>query len=203
MDNEPVPAWEKAPTFIQFTLQEYAARGALLQPMIAVFPAAKYAADNNGAAQSVQRLRALISTPGRALNNGSVPFVPFFNATQTFIAQAKPLKFQDGVGVRMLTQYDQAPIPINNHELIYHFEGLTNDGQFYVIAVLPITSLNLPADGKLDSAVPAGGVPFNSANPQAYFDAITNRLNSVAPDAFSPSISSLDSLIGSINLSIP
>ena len=34
-----------------------------------------------------------------------------------------------------------------SHELIYHFEGLTDDGQYYVTVILPITAPGLPEDG--------------------------------------------------------
>ncbi|MEO8354588.1 MAG: hypothetical protein ABI621_01610 [Chloroflexota bacterium] len=39
------------------------------------------------------------------------------------------INFQNGRGIRFLTQYAQYPAPINNHELFYHFQGLTNDGK--------------------------------------------------------------------------
>jgi len=203
MDNEPVPSWEIAPAFVQFTLVNYPVQGSLLKPMIYVYPAAKYAGDNTGAAESIRRLRALISGPGKDFKLQTVPFVPAFNATQTFIARAMPLKFKNGAGIRMLTQYDQAPIPANNHELIYHFEGLTNDGAYYVIAVLPVNAITLPADGNPASAVPAGGIPFNQDDPAAYFQAVSQNLNDAAPDSLTPKLNLLDALVQSIKISAP
>jgi hypothetical protein len=203
MDNEPVPSWELAPAFVQFTLQNYPVAGSLLKPMIWVYPAGKYEAVNNGAAESLKRLRALISGGGMDVNGQTAPFVPSFNATQSFVAQAMPIKFQNGAGIRMVTQYDQAPIPVNNHELVYHFEGLTSDGANYVIVVFPINAATLPADGNPASPVPAGGIPFNQDDPAAYFAAVSQSLNQAAPASFTPSLTALDALVESIGVVAP
>jgi hypothetical protein len=101
-----------------------------------------------------------------------------------------------------VTQYAQAFYPINNHDLFYHFEGLTSDGQYYIIAILPINAPSLAADDNLDSPLPADGIPFdfNSSDPGAYFEAITQKLNTTAPEAFTPSLTALDALINSLKI---
>ncbi len=195
--------WDVGPAHLKFSLENYPLNGTMLQPEIYVYPAQEYEAVSNGAAESLKRLRALTSGAGMDVTNQSVPFVPFFNATQIFEAQAMPIKFQNGSGIRTLTQYDQASLPVNNYELIYHFEGLTSDGKYYLIAIFPVSLPTLAADGNPDFPVPAGGIPFNKDDPAAYYEAIAKHLNAAAPETFTPNLTTLDALIQSINVTTP
>jgi hypothetical protein len=160
----------------------------------------------NGAAQSLERLKAVLAGNSSApLTTDVLPFVPFFNAAQAFAADTKVIPFQNGKGVRELTEYAQYPAPVNNNELIYQYEGLTGDGKYYVIAILPVTAPGLPADAKPDAAVPAGGVPLpdlNSANPDfpGYYGQVQHNLESLQPGAFTPSLDQLDALIDSMSI---
>lgn len=198
MDGEPLPAWETTPAFTQFTLEHYQTPGALLQPRIYVYVAAEYAAVNTNAAKNIQLLGAATD-----FSNQNLPVVPFINATQAFAAQVAPLKFRNGAGLRMLTQYAQNARPINNSELVYHFEGLTGDGRYYIIAIFPVSHPSLAADGKPDSVVPAGGIPFNQDDPAGYFAAISKNLNNAAPETFTPGLATLDGLIRSLEVVAP
>jgi hypothetical protein len=62
--------------------------------------------------------------------------VPFFNAAQVFASNIKVISFQNGKGVRFLTEYAQHAASANNHNLFYYFQGLTGDGAYYIIAIL-------------------------------------------------------------------
>lgn len=197
------PTWDVAPEHTTFLLENYPLQGTMHKPMIYVFPGQKYADVNPAAAESIKRLRALTSGAGMGVDNQTLPYVPFFNATQTFEAQAMPLHFNIGDGWRFITQYDQAPIPANNHELIYHFEGLVSNTDVYVIAIFPINSSLLAADDNPNSPVPPGGVPFDMNNPQAYFETVTQTMNQAAPESFSPSLAQLDALITSLGIVAP
>jgi hypothetical protein len=131
--------------------------------------------------------------------------VPFFNAGPLIAAGIQRISFENGGGVRALTEYAQYAAPINNHELFYHFQGLTKDGKYYVIAILPVTAPVLAEDEKPDAAVPAEGVPIppNIGPNDVYYFAVTEKLNSLAPDSYAPSLNTLDTLIQSILLSAP
>ena len=127
--------------------------------------------------------------------------VGWFNAGQIFSAHMQLIDFKSGKGVRFLTQYDQYAAPVNNHELVYEFQGLTNDGKYYIVAVLPVSSSILPEDEKPESPVPPGGVPLPASVPDAsYYDAVTQALNGMYPDSFNPSLFQLDTLISSITV---
>jgi hypothetical protein len=197
------PTWEMAPEHVEVTLTGYPLQGKFQQPKIYVYPANEYGQVNIGAAQSIERVRnALTGAPVSVVN---MPGVPFFNAAQVFAAQIQTLPFQNGSGVRMVTEYAQFPAPINNYELFYHFQGLTNDGRYYLIAILPITAPILAETNQPDAAVPAGGVPLpaGSAPDEAYYTALTEKLNALPPDSFSPSLTVLDSMIRSIVITNP
>jgi hypothetical protein len=112
------------------------------------------------------------------------------------------IDFKNGRGVRFLTQYAQYPAPINNHDLFYQFQGLTTDGKYYIVVVLPVTSSILAEDEKPGSPVPSGGVqiPAGGTPDQAYYDAVTKALDAMYEDSFNPSLFQLDALIQSITV---
>jgi hypothetical protein len=204
--GDDVAPWDVAPEHIQFTLEGYALEGKMFPPQIYVYPAQAYAQmqERGSAAQSLERLRSVLAQSAM-VNVKELPAVPFFNVSQTLAAQVKVIPFRHGRGVRMVTEYAMARAIINNHELIYHFEGLTEDGQFYVIAILPVTAPGLPEDGRPGSAVPPGGVPvpdFNdmNANWMGYYGDARQMLQGLEPGAYNPGLDLLDALIGSLTL---
>ena len=203
MDNESGPGWDTAPAYTKFTLKDYPLSNSALEPKIYVYPATEYETVNSGAAESLKRLRALLASTEMEINKQTAPFIPFFNATPLFETQSLRIKFQNGAGIRILTQYEQAPMPVNNHDAVYQFEGLTSDGKYYVIALFPISSPTLQADSSIDSPVPSGGIAFNESDPAAYFDAVSQNLNNAAPESFTPTLTSLDALITSIKVTAP
>jgi hypothetical protein len=87
--------------------------------------------------------------------------------------QVQYLDFKNGKGVRFLTWYSQGIMPVNNHELIYTYQGLTGDGTYYVAAVLPVNHPSLPADGKVTGNEP----PEFTSNYTAYIASVVNTLN--------------------------
>ena len=99
-----------------------------------------------------------------------------------FLAQVQVVRFEHGSGVRMITQYGEAPGPAGNSATFYHFEGLTDDGKFYIIAVLPIQAPFLLSGNDPSAPLPADGIPFpgHSATEQSlddYYKAVTDKLN--------------------------
>ena len=193
------PWWQIAPEHVKFTLTGYQLQNKFIEPQILVYPADEYAKLNSNAAGQIQKLKAVIA--GGALTKDSVPNWAT-NAAQQFASKMQVVDFQSGRGVRFLTQYAQYPAPINNHELFYHFQGLTSDGRYYIVAILPVTSSILPEDEKPESAVPAGGValPTGTLPDQTYYDAVTKALDGMYEDSFNPSLFQLDAMIQSITV---
>lgn len=198
VDSNSGAPWDVAPTHLRFTLTGYPLQGKFHEPRIFVYPAEDYAQNNSNAAEQIGRIRNILG--GATPLQETLPTVPFFNAASQIAAGIKIVPLQNGSGVRSLTQYAQYAAPINNRELFYHFQGLTNDGKYYVVAILPVTAPILPEDEKPEAIVPEGGVPIPAdVGPnEVYYFSVTEKLNSLAPDAFTPSLSALDTLIQSI-----
>lgn len=199
-----LPVWEIHPAHTHITLAGYPLQDTLLKPEIFIYPADAFASMSPGAAQAVAELRSLLAQQGT--QSGGMPFLPLINAQQVFYSNASRISFQNGAGYRYITQFDQAPLPINNHELIYTFQGMTTDGRWYVAAILPIHAPFLSADSLQGSPLPAGGVPFdwnNMGSMPVYLQAVQQRLESLDPNAFTPSLPALDSLIQSLNVMLP
>jgi hypothetical protein len=196
--------WDIAPAHLQLTLQGYTAETSYHVPQFFVYPAKEYAAANQTAAESIKHLQVVLSNPNAQYTNDVLPDIPFFNAGQVFAAQEKVIQFKGGSGLRTVTQYAQDVSPINNSGLFYHFEGLTSDEKFYLVAILPTNLPFLPADNNPASVVPAGGVTFppNDASGSSfenYYQQVTGLINGSSADQFNPSLNALDALIQSIS----
>jgi hypothetical protein len=201
--NEDAAYWEKTPGHLQVSLNDYyVLQGKFHQPQIYVYPAMPYVELSPAAFESMHRLRNVMN-PAAPFTADQLPAVPFFNAAQVFASNIQAISFQNGSGVRFLTEYAQYPAPVNNHELIYHFQGFTDDGEYYIVAIFPISVPVLAETSDAGAVVPAGGIAYpdiNSSNPdfQSYYASIADLLNATSPDAFTPSISQLDALIQSM-----
>lgn len=200
------PGWDVAPEHVKFELDNYALYGRFHDPVIRVYPAQEYAAMSGSAKQSMERLQAILTNPSAPMEEKALPNIPFFGAGQMMAAQVTRLGFNNGNGVRLIAQYGQAVMPITSDQVFYHFQGLTSDGKYYVIAMLPISHPLLASGPDPTVAPPPGGVPFpdmmnsDAAAFEAYFQAVANLLNTADPNSFSPALPLLDALVQSITI---
>jgi len=199
IDPNNSPWWQIAPEHFKFTLTGYQLQNKFLEPQILDYQADEYAKLNTNAAEQIAKVKAVISNG--PLTKETVPNW-VMNAGQLISAKMQVVEFQSGRGVRFLTEYAQYPAPINNRELFYLFQGLTDDGKYYIVATLPVTSSILPEDEKPESPVPPGGValPSGTLPDQAYYDAVTKALDGMYEDSFNPSLFQLDALVQSITV---
>ena len=185
------PSWGLMPQHTKVILDGYPVQGSNLQPQIIVFNAGQYARYSDLAQQTISGLRSMHYQHGQPLPR-NLPAGQFSAAVQS-------LNFVNGNGIRYLTQFDQSPLPVNNHELVYYFHGITSDGNNYVQMILPVQAPFLAPDENPNSPLPQNGIPFHTD--PSYFNAIAQQLNATPPDQFSPSLASLDALIQSITIS--
>jgi hypothetical protein len=203
--GEDVAPSEITPGHVQLKLEGYPLQDRFHQPQIYVYPAQAYAEMVPGAFESIHRLDNILYAPGGLAINDQLPFVPFFNAQPVFTSNAKILPFQNGQGVRFLTEYAQYFAPVNNHDMFYLYQGLTNDGAYYVIAILPIAVPLIAESSDPAAALPNGIVPYPDVNdPNAdwplYYRSVTEVLNATPAEAFTPTLDQLDALIGSMRI---
>jgi hypothetical protein len=129
----------------------------------------------------------------------ALPFLPWINMQQAFCAQPEIIEFSGGKGIRFLSYYAQDPSPVLDYLVFYTFQGLTDDGQFYVAAFFPVQTGIFPSDPPVCSKC-------SDPNYNPLFDWQTllteqlNQLNNQPANGFAPSLTVLDEMIQSIRI---
>jgi len=203
--GEGVAQWDVTPGHIQLKLEGYLLQGKSNEPQIYVYPAQAYAELYPAAFESIRRLDNILYVPGGPMLNDQLPAVPFFNAQQLFASNIQVISFQNGQGVRFVTECAQYAASANNHDLFYHFEGVTRDGAYYIVAILPINAPMLAETSDGGAPLPVGGVPYPyfadpSADMQLYYRSVLDLLNATPSEIFTPTLAQLDALIQSIRI---
>ena len=183
--------WEDAPLYRRVTLQGYPVTDHQYQPRIYIYPAADLVSASVDAANIADNLQALLQTRQAG---DKLPFLPLITNVQVMHAQVQYLDFKSGTGVRFMTMYSNGMAPVNNHDLIYTFQGLTSDGKYYVAVVMPVTHPDLPADSLSGGSVGVGKDYLN------YVANTVTKLNQQPASRFTPDLAKLDALIQSIEV---
>jgi Ig-like domain from next to BRCA1 gene len=149
-----------------------------------------YDASDPDIQKNVTAIRATLAAPAAPLTISSMPS-SFREGLAVMSSNLKILPFASGNGVRRLTAYSQAIIPLDNSALTYEYQGLTSDGKFFVIVNLPISA---PGVGAIPMPQDASG-----------YDAYVAQISKILADdetagKFSPSIAALDGLVQSIKI---
>jgi hypothetical protein len=178
--------------------QRRQAGGEYSQVKLFVFPTSdsdnrEFAKDFPTTKQAVDDLTAYLVK--RSHPHGEpVPFLPWADVGQAFVGKRKILRFRNGRGVLFLTQYGQEKIPLNNNELVYTFQGLTDDNAWFVSALFPVVAPGLPA---------APGAGDTSATAQSVDRALgqaAQRLEKLSGERFKPSLTLLEKVIRSLKI---
>ena len=204
-EGQNLPYWDLTPGHHILKLEGYLLQGKTQQPQIYVYPAQAYAEMVPGAFESIRRLDNILYGPSAPISADQLPTVPFFNAQQAFTSNIQVVSFQNGGGVRFLTEYAQYAVSANNQDLIYHFQGVTRDGAYYIIAILPLSNPRLAETSDGGAVLPLGGIPYSyfadpNADMQGYYKAVTALLNTAPQETFTPTLNQLDLLIQSMRI---
>jgi hypothetical protein len=198
------PGWLVWPEHVRFTFagsQEagdflVSGMGPFVHPQLMIFPAKTFGTLSEFAQQEVENLQALLEARPPAPEQ-QLPLLPLINAAQVFHAQAKYLDFQNGSGVRFITQYSQDVFPIVNQNIFYTFQGLTRDGSYYVVAAFPIDAEGLPDEPLIEDW------EAFSAGYQDYLTETTGQLDALAAGQFEPNLDMLDAFVQSLVVDVP
>lgn len=188
-----IPPWDNLPAHTVISLNGYVIQNHLLTAQLIIYPADELARFNEGAGRQADELKALLQNRQAGER---MPFLPLFNAAQILHAQVNYLNFANGTGVRFLTQFNQAPIPLNNHDLFYSFQGLTHDGKYYLAAILPVNHPSLPVDGMANEKEMEAYIN----NFPAKIKETTTNLEQLPANSFNPDLARLDAIIQSIEI---
>jgi len=197
--GEDTPDFAWLPEHIRFAFEGYVLPETFHEPRILVFSAEDLAANEilRSIADNIQQL--LEEKPhdpvGMFAAGGILP--PMNAGHMKPAPHVDYLDFENGTGVRFLTQMGQAYYPINNHDLFYTFQGITHDGSAYVAAILPISHPSLPADG---SQIPGGDFDAFAAGFETYAAEVSAQLDEQSEDSFEPSIALLDKTVASLTV---
>jgi hypothetical protein len=164
-----------------------------MQPQIFILPTTEYAAISPLAAERIELLRTLLD--GGILPAGEeLPVLPTFNSAQDVRGQVQPVAFDGGRGLRFIARYSQETMPVVNPAVFYTFQGLTDDGRYYVAAFFPLYVALLP-----DQIAVEDWEAFNITY-AAYLSETTAALEGLAPAEFAPDLTSLDAVIASLRV---
>jgi hypothetical protein len=191
--SDQVAPWEISPQHEEMKFTGYIISNTFHDASINVYPVQDFITIEPAVADHVTELQKIIKE--KSNNPGNVPILPLWNAAQVFLSNPVYLDFQNGSGIRYLTQYGQASMPINNHDLFYSFQGLTSDGKYWISAILPVNHPSLQAT--YDDPLPADYDQF-IANYEQYTTLMRANLDTQPPVTFKPSLADLDAMIGSI-----
>ena len=142
---------------------------------------------------SLERLQSAVSA--------GAPPTPFFAGDNpaTLEARVRRIDFQNGTGFAALTHLTApvGPDPITSDGLAYVYHGLTRDGNYYVALRFPISAAALDEAAVLAEAPTWAGDP---AAYGAYVAQVTQSLEALPAEAFTPDLRMLDSLIASLRV---
>ena len=184
------------PTHYEFTFGTYAVGDHFHTPIIIVYPVDEYNAISPYVSESFDGLQQALATQPVGGVNSPLPFLPFWNAAQIFNAQSSYFRFQNGSGLRYLTMYGQALYPVDNTNLFYTYQGMTDDGRFYISAVLPVIHLDLPNDGS--TTIDDWETFYNTWD--TYIADTVNWMNVQDPNTYFPSLTTLDDMMASFEI---
>ena len=198
------PGWLVWPQHTRFTfayprgshdlqVSRFAAFG---PPRIMIYPTEEYAEISEFAKTEIEELRSLLATRPPVIE-GEMPALPLINAAQVFHAQVEYLDFQNGQGVRFISQYGQDIGPVFNWSLFYTFQGLTDGGAYYVAAFFPLSAEGLPDEPTVEDYAAFG------AGYQDYLTETTDQLDALSEDQFEPNLEIVDNVIQSLTVETP
>ncbi|MGW8251516.1 MAG: hypothetical protein ACWGO1_12800 [Anaerolineales bacterium] len=190
------PYWNVHPQYVSISLDGYPLTGTLMTPGIYIYPVEDYSRLSPQAGEILDSLEEFLAQ--KPVDADQIPFLPIFNAGQVFHSNMEWLDFRNGSGVRFLTIYAQYAAPVNNEDIFYTFQGLTDDGQHAVSVILPVNHPSLPADL---NAVSEDEMKDILQDYEGYLAKMASTLSEPSESSlFTPELAKLDALVASIDI---
>lgn len=191
----PDDPWFSMPQFERIHFDGYITGDKFHSPNIEVYSVDKYKGVNENATKTITKLQEYIANKP-IIPDGAIPFLPAWNAAQLFRVIPAFVEFQNGQGIRFLAEYGQYSAPVNSTDLFYTFQGITNDGLYYVSVILPVTHPSLPPDANVDPALQQQLYD----DYQGYLAGIIPTLSAQPLDSFTPDLTLLDAMVQSMTI---
>ena len=84
--------------------------------------------------------RFLAKARGQQNCSAAMPFLPMWAACMAFVSHLKYVDFKNGRGVVFLTQWNTETFPITNDGLEYAYQGISNDGRYWIYAEFAVNA---------------------------------------------------------------
>jgi heat shock protein HslJ len=176
-----------------------------------VFPTEAYidlyqANGSSVVADQVTRLEELIAGADdrQSSPQGFMPLLPPPGSLMERWVQFSDLNFEQGKGVRYISDspFRQSIGVWTNNTTGYYYQGLTDDGRFYVSLKWPISTDLLPdtVNGASPQLLEAAGSSRESY--EQYVQQVKSDLNARLPEGWSPDLSELDAMITSLSFQL-
>jgi heat shock protein HslJ len=200
----PVPVGQPARAVVTFDYLPAPTALADGGPYIVVYPIDEYVklwqdAGNDAIVNTVAGLQTLMDEQP-ADPASPMPILPPPGAVNDLAVQAQYIDFVGGSGVRFVGRLAQDASPIFNTQTDYYFQGLTDDGRFYVSVRWPVETSALP--DSMEQIAPDQQQAIES-NIETYLQQATESLNVLESADWSPDLAELDALVNSLTVEAP
>lgn len=155
--------------------------------------------------EEIKNLKKVLKDKNFRVEN-QIPYLPFIDASQTFQAKVKHFNFPSGKGILFLTFWEtQLELP-SNRQLRYIFEGLTNDGKYYILAEMPVSVAFLPEDSsdEYEGYKIPSGEKFNGKivlkRMAEVSKRVAKRLEKLSQNEFKPNPKYFEEIISSLKI---
>lgn len=174
-------------------------------PRLYIIPVANMQSFPNGGygLEQLSQLQGILGSKPSAITERMpvLPEVINFDNGEAFHSNMQYMNFQNGSGVRFLTEYSQVAFPVGK-VMSYIFQGLTNDGAYYVSLTLPISQTaldqyNAPYDASISDEASYQAFVADYAS---YLQGAVAILESTPNASFTPDLGKLDALVQSLNV---
>ncbi len=187
--------WWNTPEHREYRFTDWVLADSFLEARIKIYPVEGFLDVNPGVGGNIDALKLALTT--KPTDGEGAPVVDIFNAARMYTSNVAYLQFQNGEGIRFLTQYGQAVSPLGWPMMFYTFQGITDDGRYLVSAMLPATHPSLPHPDQvtMDQAF--------MDNWETYVAETEALLNAELDNSFLPPLALLDGMIESLMVGEP
>ncbi len=158
------------------------------------------------AAKPTVHLGRFIAKARRAKGcSAAMPFLPMWEACMAFVGHVRYVNFKGGQGVFFLTQWERETTQISNEAMEYAFQGITDDGRYWIYAEFSVAAPFLPKGGEPELVTWNEKnylLPHNSKKYQDYLQPIVAKLEALPDDRYQPNLKLLEQMIGSLEVRI-
>lgn len=190
------PPGRAHPEYLDFRFVDYPTTNAIFKPSISVYPLNEWLDMSQYVGDEYTVLDILLDSTPDDLSDVYIPFLPATNAGRVLQAQAKYLEFQNGRGYRFVTAYAQDVLVLSNDTLIYTYQGVTNDGDYWISAIFPVAASILP--DTVDYNDPDFDYAAFVENYDSYKVQMVDDLNALEAAIFTPDLDALDAVVQSL-----